>query len=211
MFPALPCPDWDYKTHPHYHGTMPRRESELRDALAKDKETSANTAIDTRKAHETLFGDLVPAGCEYYAGHYRGEEYPCLKFCRVGIPGDRRVGIEPHRVALAMLRLSSAIRDTMDALDGDEPITTNQGLLRLVNFIAANFVDLLTVHPYRDGNGHAARTMLYAILVHYGFQPVWSIDKRPPEPEYSTLISSYRSGHSVPLVRCILQWLLPAP
>jgi fido (protein-threonine AMPylation protein) len=207
MFPVVLCPEWNYRKHPQYGTIMPKRETELMGTLVTDKVASATIAIDTRTAHQKLFGELTPPGHEYYAGHYRGEDFRCLKNCSVGVAQDTRVGAPPHRVALGMLRLSRAIRDTISALDKECPITTNQELRLLVQFIGNSFVDFLTIHPYVDGNGHAARTILCAIMLHYGFRPVWTLDSHPQEPDYSDFIVRYRNGDTEPLKQHILQWI----
>jgi len=106
-----------------------------------------------------------------------------------------------------MYRLSSSIKSTIVALDRQSPITTTLDLYRLVVFICQTFVDFLTVHPYLDGNGHAARTILCSILLHYGFQPVWTIDPRPSDSVYNQLIASYRGGNTEPLERYVMQWI----
>jgi fido (protein-threonine AMPylation protein) len=202
------CPEWQYKDHPQYATVMPGRATALIGTLSTDTNESAATAIDTRSAHKRLFSGLTPDGYEYYAGHYRGEEFPCLKGYAVCIPGDPRVGVHPHRVSLHMYRLSSAIRNVITALDREAPISTVVELQRLVTFISRSFVDFLTIHPYADGNGHAARTILCSIMLHYGFQPVWEIDPRPAEPEYTALISRYRGGDTLPLETYVLRWMM---
>lgn len=208
MLPAQRCPEWEYKNHPQYSAIVPARALDIMGALSTDLAASAATAIDTRQAHQKLFSELVPSGYDYYAGHYRGEDFPCLKRSSVGIRGDPRVGAPPHKVSLRMHRLSSAIRNIITALDKEAPISTSQELLRLVAFISRSFVDFLTIHPYVNGNGHAARTILCSIMLHYGFKPVWSIDSHPQEPEYSALIINYRSGNTAPLEAYVLQWLI---
>jgi fido (protein-threonine AMPylation protein) len=205
---AQPCPPWEYRNHPQYPAVVPARAAELMGALTTDNATSAATAIDTRSAHRKLFREVTPVNYDYYAGHYRGEDFPCLKTCTVHIGTDPRVGELPHRVAFRMYRFSVFIKEIITALDADTPITTKQELQRLVVFICRSFVDFLTVHPYVNGNGHAARVIMCSIMLHYGFRPVWRIDSRPSEPEYSTLISEHRSGNTEPLQKYVLQWLI---
>jgi fido (protein-threonine AMPylation protein) len=208
MLPAQPCPDWEYRNHPQYATVVPARALELMGTLTTDKVEAAATAIDTRRAHKKLFSEVTPLGHAYYAGHYRGEDFPCLKTCEVGVTGDPRVGELPYRVAFRMRRLSSFIRDIITALDAETPITTKEELQRLVVFISRSFVDFLTIHPYVNGNGHAARTIMCSIMLHYGFPPVWRIDSHPQDPEYTMLISQHRSGNPEPLQRYILERLI---
>jgi fido (protein-threonine AMPylation protein) len=203
---ASPCPQWEYRNHPQYAATVPARAVELMGAMSTNSAASASMAIDTRPAHRKLFSEVTPVGHDYYAGHYRGEDFPCLRSCHVAVGGMN--GELPHRVAFRMGRLSRYIRDIMTDLDTNKPITTKEELQRLVEFISRSFVDFLTVHPYANGNGHAARAILCAIMSHYGFAPVWRIDSRPPEPEYTTLITQHRGGNPTPLQVHILQWII---
>jgi len=208
MLPAQPCPEWEYKDHPQYATIVPARALELKATLSTDKIASAATAIDTRLAHRKLFREVTPTGYDYYAGHHRGEDFPCLKTYEVGVGGDPRVGERPYRVAFRMRRLSALVKEIITALDKEAPISTKEELQRLVDFIGRSFVDFLTIHPYANGNGHAARIIVCAIMLHYGFPSVWSIDSRPPAGEYTTLITQHRSGNPAPLQRYILEWLV---
>ena len=208
MIPLQRCPEWDYRDHPQYVTLVPARAQELKGTLSTDKIASATTAMDTRHAHRKIFTDLTPVSYSYYAGHYRGESFECLKKCDVGVNGDPRVGERSYRVAFRMRRLSSFIRDVITALDKEKPITTKVELQRLVVFVSSSIVDFLTVHPYVNGNGHAARIIMCAIMLHCGFESPWPIDSRPPDPQYITLISQHRSGNPEPLQRYILEWLI---
>ncbi len=208
MSPVQTCPEWEYRHHPQYNTVVRARAVELQGTLSTDRTASAATAIDTRSAHRKLFSEVTPVGYDYYAGHFRGEDFPCLKKCVVGITSDPRVGELPHRVAFRMYRLSSFIKQIITALDKEKPIATKEELQRLVEFVGKSFVDFLTIHPYVNGNGHAARTIMCSILSHYGFRSGWHIDCHPPDPEYTTLITQHRGGNPEPLQRHILEWLL---
>jgi hypothetical protein len=57
-----------------------------------------------------------------------------------------------------------------------------------------------------NGNGHAARFVLWTILGRYGYWPErWRVDPRPPDPPYTQLIFDYRSGNHEPLETYVLQ------
>lgn len=212
MTPAQPCPEWKYKSHPQYNTIGPTRAGEVIGTLSTDRNLSAETAIDTRKAHQRLFRELTPPGHEYYAGHYRGESFPCLKECEVVISNSSGVveheGEPSFRVLMVMRRFSSSVKAGIMELDRETPISTNQELHRLVVLICRSFVNFLTIHPYADGNGHAARTIMCAIMLHYGFPPVWGIDGRPADPPYSDLIRAYRVGDTAQLHAYVLGWFI---
>jgi len=203
---ALPCPEWKYENHPQHNTAMPLRVAEILSSIT-DSALCASTAIDTRQAHRKMLVELTPPGYEYYAGHYRGEDFPCLLSCEVRIPHDPRVGAPANTVLARMSRLSANIRAGLVALDRQEPITTKD-YQRILAFICATFVNFLTIHPYLNGNGHAARLILWCILRRYGFWPRWQIDIHPPDPPYSSMIARYRSGEKQPLEQYVLQWLV---
>lgn len=208
MSPATAtCPEWKYENHPQHARVMALRVVEIISAISTDGTVLASTAIDTRAAHRKMFLELAPRGYEYYAGHYRGENFPCLLSCFVTIQSDPRVGVAPQKVGYRMSRLSTNIRNSIAALDREAPITTSQDLQRILAFLCRTFVNFLTIHPYVNGNGHAARMILWCIMMRYGFRPIWQIDVHPPDPPYSDLIARYRSGENAPLERYVLQWL----
>jgi Fic family protein len=63
----------------------------------------------------------------------------------------------------------------------------------------------LRIHPYANGNGHAARFCTWAILGAFGYWPErWPIEPRPPDPPYTQLLVDYRNGNRVPLERYLL-------
>lgn len=90
--------------------------------------------------------------------------------------------------------------------DGDLPM--DQKLLNTVIFACKVFEIVLRVHPYANGNGHAARFIVWAILGRYGFWPrswAWPLDPRPSDPPYSRIIFEYRNGNRQPLEEFVLR------
>ncbi len=81
-------------------------------------------------------------------------------------------------------------------------------LLYVVTFACQVFELILRIHPYANGNGHAARFVLVAILGRYGYWLRQWLDPRPPDPPYTQLITDYRSGNREPLERFILQAII---
>jgi len=60
----------------------------------------------------------------------------------------------------------------------------------------------LRIHPYANGNGHAARFLVWAILWRYGYWTRrWPLDGSPP---YHALLSRYRDGDVEPLEKFLL-------
>ncbi len=202
------CPSWEYSAHPRKGTIGPRVAAVLKD-LATGKKDACSVAVDTREPHRQIFDELTPEGHNYYAGHYRGENFRCLAFCRVLIQGDPRVGAEPHAVAFLMLDLGAEIRAGITALDMTTTIEAKERLRYIVALTCHAFVAFLTIHPYLNGNGHAGRLIVWSILARYGHWPQrWPIDPRPPDPPYSDLIVRYRNGDIQPLEKFILQSLI---
>jgi Fic family protein len=83
--------------------------------------------------------------------------------------------------------------------------------LRLAMRVACcAFVYFLGIHPYMNGNGHAGRLLLWAILVKFGYIPRrWTVDMRPPDPQYSDGIKRHRNGNFDMLENSILACLEP--
>jgi hypothetical protein len=201
------CPSWEYADHP-LRAIVPNRVEGVLLALANSTIDTLPVAIDTREVHRQIFHELTPANHEYYAGHYRGENFRCLLFCRVMVQADPRVGAPPASVGFRMQELSTELRAGIMALDANTLLTTKQRLQYIVALACHAFVAFLTVHPYVNGNGHAGRLIVWSILGRYGHWPRrWPVDPRPPDPPYAELIVRHRNGDIAPLERYMLQAL----
>jgi Fic family protein len=97
----------------------------------------------------------------------------------------------------------------LDAKHSDRKLSDEEKLYATVSFACAAFVQLLTIHPYADGNGHAARFVAWAILGHYDYWPrEWTIEPRPTHATYADEIVAHRNGNPTPLIRHMLQDLV---
>ena len=135
----------------------------LRD-LVSDRIDTLAVAADSRPAHGRLFRDLVPGGYEYFAGHYRGEFYRCLRYYGVKIPNDPRVGVPPQAVGWLMRELGAEVEAGLRAIDANVLLTTEQRLRYLSALACHTFEGLLRIHPYANGNGHSARVVVWSIF-----------------------------------------------
>jgi len=82
-------------------------------------------------------------------------------------------------------------------------------LLYAVVFACHVFEVFLRVHPYANGNGHAARLIVWAILCRYGYWPrKWPIEPRLTDPLYTSLLVEYRNGNRMPLEAFIVQCII---
>jgi hypothetical protein len=183
------CPEWEYNTHPQHGTIVPTRVADLLGDLVRGDLDTRAVVLDTRPAHCRVFREVTPAGYDYYAGHYRGEPFPCLRFLRVGIEGDQRVGAAPESVGFLLGELNTQISAGLAALDANAALTTKERLKYIIPLACNALVAFLTVHPYANGNGHAARLMVWSILGRYGHWPYrWPVEPRPADPPYTSLI-----------------------
>jgi len=203
MSPQI-CPTWEYEDFPDYTSVI---QSELKDILIGIRQVKVDTyteAKNTREFHSKVFHKLTPDCCPYYAGHYRGEDFECLKGYRVSVRGDIRVGFDPAVVEVAMEGISGRIGRAVENLDKifspDGQMPQKDKILRLVAVAACFFELFLKIHPYANGNGHSARYLVWVILGRYDlWLKDWPIDPRPKDPPYTSLIWEYRNGNKSPL------------
>lgn len=202
------CPEWEYDNIPEARDAVRERAVQLLLRLRSSGDECKTTAVDTRSSHAQLFDKLTPTGFDYYAGHYRGEPFPCLLHYRVGIKADPLVGAEPHEVIGEMAQLEGDVLESVSVLDAfvAQGRSRVANLLQIVKVAARLFVQFLTIHPYANGNGHAGRLVVCALLGRYGFwMSKWNVEPRPVEPAYSQSIASYRRGYIVALEKFILE------
>jgi fido (protein-threonine AMPylation protein) len=208
------CPSWEYDRHINRVAILEQEVAQILAELRRGSLDTMQVAIDTRGIHERLFRDLVPPEYEYYAGHYRGEDYRCLKYYAVGILGDPRVGCPPQQVLSYMQELSRIVRETLTALDAQHTsvgqLLRADNLQHIVAIACWTFDFFLRIHPYANGNGHIARFLIWAILGRYNFWPTkWPIEPRPNDPPYTHCIIAYRNGNPIPLESFVLSCLFP--
>lgn len=207
MHPA-DCPNvWEYEHHPS-RAQLATRAAALLLALRRGQLHTAALSTDSRPVHRVLFENLTPPGCEYFAGHYRGEDFRCLRYCPVGVVGDPRVGAAPEAVLRLMARVAQSVREGIAALDRTAA-GPDEKLVAAIALACQIFELVLRIHPYVNGNGHAARFILLAILGRYDYWPArWTIDPRPGNPSYIDMILAYRNGDPVPLEVFILRSII---
>ena len=100
---------------------------------------------------------------------------------------------------------AAAILDKSFAVP-DAVVSQKEKLYNAVVIAARAFQELLTIHPYANGNGHVARFLVWLLLGRYGYWPnSWTIDPRPNVLNYSAAISGHRRGNPVLLERLILE------
>ena len=206
------CPAWKYEDHPDRLTVLFNEVSSLVRELLQNPKNFKQATKDTRPIHFRCFQKLTPPGYQYYAGHYRGENFRCLQYCQVA--AGTHEGYPPHLVPSSMERLANIIDFALTQLDKAEKrmdIPNEEKLLRIVRVACRVFEQICTIHPYLNGNGHSARFCMWAVLGRYGFLPWgWPIEPRPkPQDQYISLLVEYRAGNREPLERHILNLCLP--
>jgi fido (protein-threonine AMPylation protein) len=206
------CPEFDYEHHPDRATEMPQRVTRVLVGIRRGTIDTLAAASDTRGVHGVLFSGLTPPGHDYFAGHYRGEDFRCLRCCQVTVGG--RLCWPAHGVPGMMAEHGRSIAAAISALDAGhaQPTTIVSPEMKVLFTVqvACRFFELLCrVHPYANGNGHAARFCLWAILVRYGYFPVrWPIEPRPLDPPYTQLLYAYRAGNHTLLEQYVLSCLV---
>jgi len=208
---TIQCPPFEYEAFVNWSAILSIR---TRAALIRLRSLSPQEKLDigkdTRPVHKQYFERLTPVGCDYYAGHYRGENFLCLRDYKVHIPADPLVGHPPDRIDTDMHVFAADFVDTVS--DGDfvwavnnQVLAPPEKLYRVIQLGVALFVYLLQIHPYANGNGHLARFFLIGFLARYNvFLARWPMHPRPQDPPYSELIARYRRGDRASLERFVL-------
>ena len=202
---AAGLPEWDYQHYPSDAIREGRCAAILVD-LAAAKISLEVEGTDTKPIHEQMFAGMTEPGEDYFAGHYRGENFPVLSDYRVCIGMDPRVGSLPHLVDSEMLGLAVNVIQVAQQLDADgaAQLHPNERLVRAVGMACALLVDFLRIHPYANGNGHIGRFLVWLALARAGIWPKrWPMNDKIPMP-YPMLLSEYRDGNRVPLMQFVL-------
>jgi hypothetical protein len=193
------CEAWEYKDYPGAKERLKERAERILLGLRSGTRSTKDAALETRPSHAELFEGLTPACCSCYAGNYRGSAHRCLKEYPVGIKSDPRVGAPPALVAWHMRAFTAKLSGGLQAIDAgakSPTLTTSDRRANAIALACALFELFLRIHPYANGNGHAARLLLVAVLGRNGCWPrQFAIDPRPPEPHYSEAIRASRDGN----------------
>ena len=113
-----------------------------------------------------------------------------------------------------MRQLTGYVRAGIGGLDQsfaipNAKLSRQDKLLYLIVFTSRLCVNFLTIHPYVNGNGHIARSMMWAVMGRYGFWPErCPIEPRTQDPAYIQTIRAYRTGHPEQLEDYLLNCIL---
>lgn len=194
------CPsNWEYESYSSHDSILASQAAAILAALRRGTLDTLALSSDTRPIHFQLFERLTPATCSYFAGHYRGEHFRCLRYYNVMIPSDPRVGWPCDGLPIVMEKISKDFSSALNSLDEgqqlpDSQLAPEQKLIFVVAFACRALELFLRIHPYANGNGHAARFLVWCILGRYGYWPKqWPLHPRP-NPPYIELIERYRNG-----------------
>lgn len=200
-------PGWDYVNFRNGRAVVADRCLHLLLRLGRGEVDTETGSKDTRVHHENFFVDLTPGNCTYFAGHYRGEDYRCIRHYNVGVRMDSRVGVDARRVARDMANLHhnliqpgfAALKSTLQ----NPQVSPGVRLLRVVEAACEVLEEFLRIHPYANGNGHMGRLIVWFFLVRFDYWPKrWPLNE---SPEYHTFLSMYRDGKKELLIRYVLE------
>lgn len=199
------CPfEWDYSKHPKA-GVVAERCADVIFDLRNGGFGIPEIVCDSRPLHGRMFEGLTPPDHSYFAGHYRGEDFKCLRRYEVMVQGDPSVGTRSKLIGGEMGTLRDIITQAEAALrlNHDNPLIDEDSKLFYTVAVVSRLLEaFLRIHPYANGNGHMARFMVWAMLGHFEYWPSnWPLDGRP---SYVSAIKAYRSGNPQPLEQFIL-------
>lgn len=203
------CRNWDYESHPQVSTVEAACASFLTELRAAPSSKTAALA-DTRPLHAIMFGAVVPTSCSYIAGNYRGQDFECLRDCRVGFWIHE--GTPPVGVPLAMEYFHNDLIAGLAELDNavlntNRPLQGPAFLVRLVQLLAASLTRFFTIHPYANGNGHMGRLIVWAALGKYNRLPIrWWLHGKPPG--YGDYLTAHRNGDPKPLEKFLLRCII---
>lgn len=210
----ITCPEWEYADLPGYDAVLKERTRGSLEVIRRSSPRRlADNIKDTRTVHGQYFDGLTPPSTPYYAGNYRGQDFLCLRNASVRILADPKVGHPPEAVIQNMAVLAGDITHALAECDvawkvPNAVVSEIEKLTKVVSVATAIFVYFLEIHPYINGNGHAARFILIATLARHGiFLRRWAMHPRPADPPYGAAIRQYRSGDRGPLERFVLSCL----
>jgi hypothetical protein len=212
MHPAW-CPRWEYSTDPYADPILQGRTKEvLLWVVGESRHIQSRACHDTRHVHGWCFRDLVPSSVKYYAGHYRGENFACLRYSQVGIPSNPLVGAQPTAVFFEITALADDVRAALRQLDhlhrAPDILTSRaEKLRRTIEVVAAVFSAFLVIHPYVNGNGHMGRFIAVTLMIRFGLRPQRFPVHPSPSAPYSQVIKRYQNGDTEPLIEYFLSCL----
>lgn len=215
MNQVAPCPGhWNYEDHAKRKQLLPPRIKTLLSELRAGIYREPASQTDTRPVHKTLLAGLTPQYFPYFAGNYRGAPLRCLDIHEVDVVDqngkvvDPLVGSLAADVATDMASLAGEITRGIakaDAVHADTTRAEDERVLDVVTIACDVFVRFLTIHPFANGNGHAARFLIWAFLGRYELWPdAWTIEPRPSHQHYNTGIYLYRRNSKGRLLAAVL-------
>lgn len=208
------CPPWEPEDFSDFDLILSQRMwGALEWLKILDKTKSHSIVKDTRLFHARYYRGLTPNKYGYYAGNYRGDtRFNCLRYRHVTIRGFQ--GSSPDRVEGHMQELAGEIEKaaaefaTLDTLPS-VGFSDEDKLIRKTAVFAAIYTSFVAIHPYLNGNGHAARFIFAAFFLPYGYVPQrFPIHPNRDKKTLSDLITDYRNGNTEPLIRFFLSCLL---
>jgi len=173
---------WRYEDYPNANEILKQNcDRVLQELLDLSPAVSIEMIKDTRRIHKTVFEQLAHGDQKPFAGHYRGEDFACLKNRR----GSRRSQISDGLHATHCFTSPENVCDAMDRLkEGIDALFRNIPLIspeRHYQLALATLMRFYLIHPYANGNGHIGRIMITYLmkLAHVPMAESWSVHPSP--------------------------------
>ena len=189
------CRPWNYEDFPSWAATVTKGLDLCAARLGGEWQGTHSHLIDTREVHREMFCQLTELAHPYFAGHYRGQDHKCLRAYAVGVSNDPKVGYAPWLVDSAMKEFADEVMRTIGKADifwQQKGMDVPRKILTIVRVGCRLFELFLRIHPYANGNGHAARFLFLSLLARYEIKPkTWPVEPRP-QPPYGDHLALYR-------------------
>jgi hypothetical protein len=193
---------WNYKEHPLFPDAVVKSLKDMFTKAYGDTQFVTKMVAAPSLIHRALFRDVTQESNAQFAGGYRGSPDRCLSNMTVTFGGQ--VGASPDSVSYQMLVFGQQARSYLRRLAKAEVDSTRRSILR-ATIAARLFTDFIFVHPFADGNGHTARTMV--AMIYLGDRvnlEGWPVEPRSDSVDYVDLAQRFRRGEMSHFVDLLL-------
>ena len=201
---------WNYQSHSAYPTAMKQAINNLFSSALNQPDFVRNNCSYPSRIHKKLFESLTDSNNTHLAGNYRGSVLDCLVDANV-VFGSLS-GVPAMFVLQRMERYTQFAKTNFTRLKTSYQ-STDRGRFQLLCAIATStmFHEMITIHPFVDGNGHVARAIVALTWLAFGYAVGgWVIDPRPTSFPYLDFLKEWDNGNRDPLIQHMLGALVKA-